>query len=438
MTTRKHKSTQGKPMNSKIDTLTDSNAVGGTKHLGIFGAKKSYNFYKQQVLKRLENLRDAQLTINDPEDQIQLGDASDSPSAQLNEKLSATINFADMQCYQDIALGGSNAAAQAYIDGRWSTDNLTHVIRIMARNTELIDQMDGGITAAATWLLRKWHKKNENSLEGSRKNIAAHYDLGNEFFRLFLDERMMYSSYIYEQGDDLHSASTRKLETICQQLNINRSDHVLEIGSGWGGFACYAAKTTDCKVTTITISQEQFNEAIALVEKEGLNDLVTVELRDYRDIENTYDKIVSIEMIEAVGHQYLDTYFEQISKALKPHGEALIQAITLQDHRYEQSLKEVDFIKRFIFPGSFIPCVSVISQTAGKQALIMENLLDIGLSYATTLKDWRDRFFANIDTVRSQGFDERFIRMWEFYLCYCEGGFAERSISDVQIHFRKA
>ena len=414
-------------MNSKIDKIADCTAIGDIKT-----TSKSFGFYKSQILKRLEKIQAAQLIITDPDGQIQVGQLT-TPN-----DLHATIHFNDMQCYQDIALGGSNSAAEAYIDGRWHTDNLSTVIRIMARNTDLIDEMDSGVAAAATWLLKKWHKKNENSLEGSRKNIAAHYDLGNEFFRLFLDKRMMYSSYIYESGDDLHSASTRKLATICKQLNIDSNDHVLEIGSGWGGFACYAAKATGCKVTTITISQEQFNEAQALITKEGLQELVNVELRDYRDITASYDKVVSIEMIEAVGHQYLDTYFQTIAKALKPNGQALIQAITLQDHRYEQSLKEVDFIKRFIFPGSFIPCVSVISMAAGKQALIMENLLDIGSSYATTLKDWRERFFANIEQVRAQGFDDRFIRMWEFYLCYCEGGFAERSISNVQIHFRKA
>ena len=414
-------------MNSKIDNIADSTAVGDIKI-----SSKTFGFYKSQILKRLEKIQSAHLTITDPDGQIQVGQINSS------KDLSANIHFNDLQCYQDIALGGSNAAAEAYIDGRWQTNDLTKIIRIMARNTNMMDEFDSSIAAAASWVLRKWHKKNENSLEGSRKNIAAHYDLGNEFFRLFLDERMMYSSYIYAKGDDLHTASTRKLATICQQLNINSDDHVLEIGSGWGGFACYAAKSTGCKVTTITISKEQFNEAQALVQKEGLEDLVSVELRDYRDINESYDKVVSIEMIEAVGHQYLDTYFNTIANALKPNGEALIQAITLQDHRYEKSLKEVDFIKRFIFPGSFIPCVSVISAAAGKQALIMENLLDIGLSYATTLNDWRQRFFANIEQVRSQGFDERFIRMWEFYLCYCEGGFAERSISDVQIHFRKA
>ena len=368
-------------MNHKINQIADSTAVGDLKT-----TNKNFGFYKSQVLKRLEKIQSGQLTITDPDGQIQVGQVT-SPKG-----LSANIHFNDLQCYQDIALGGSNAAAEAYIDGRWRTNDLTTVIRIMARNTDLIDEFDSGIAAAATWVLRKWHKKNENSLEGSRKNIAAHYDLGNEFFRLFLDERMMYSSYIYAKGDDLHTASTRKLATICQQLNINSDDHVLEIGSGWGGFACYAAKSIGCKVTTITISEEQFNEAQILIQKEGLQDLVTVELRDYRNINESYDKVVSIEMIEAVGHQYLDTYFNTIANALKPNGEALIQAITLQDQRYKQSLKEVDFIKRFIFPGSFIPCISVISAAAGKQALIMENLLDIGFSYATTLKDWRQRF----------------------------------------------
>ena len=395
-------------------------------------SSKNQQFYKTQILQRLKNLQNSELIISDSEGETRLG------NKKTDNSISATIHFEDMQCYQDIALGGSNAAAETYIQGRWQTDNLSNVIRIMARNTDLIDEIDNGITAMATWLLRQWHARNKNSLAGSRKNIAAHYDLGNDFFRLFLDEKMMYSSYIYKEGDDLHTASTRKLATICKQLNINNEDHVLEIGSGWGGFACFAAETTGCKVTTITISKEQYHEALSLVKERNLQNLVSVELRDYRDIKNTYDKVVSIEMIEAVGHHYLDTYFEAIANALKPGGEALIQAITLQDHRYEQSLKEVDFIKRYIFPGSFIPCVSVISQSAGKKALVMENLLDIGLSYAKTLKDWRERFFDNIDTVRKQGFDEQFIRMWEFYLCYCEGGFKERAISDVQIHFRKA
>jgi len=419
-------------LNNKIDTIPSRSVFADKFKLQRFLPFVKKDFYKTQILKKLQGIKDAELIIQDPEGQTTIGTLSKS------KPLTATINFQDLESYQDIALGGSNAAAEAYIDGRWSTDNLTNVVRVMARNAELLDKMESTIPAAANWLLRVWHERNRNSKSGSKNNIAAHYDLGNDFFRLFLDHRMMYSSYIYEDGDDLHSASTRKLEKICQQLNINANDHVLEIGSGWGGFACYAAQSTGCKVTTITISKEQYDEALKLVKQQKLDDQVFVELRDYRDIQDQYDKVVSIEMIEAVGHQYLDDYFRKISEALKPDGEALIQAITLNDHRYKQSLKEVDFIKRFIFPGSFIPCTSVICQAAGKQALIVENLLDIGLDYAKTLKDWRERFCSNIDTVRSLGFDDRFIRMWEFYLCYCEGGFMERSISDAQIHFRKA
>ncbi|MGH1427811.1 MAG: class I SAM-dependent methyltransferase [Arenicella sp.] len=415
----------------RIDTITDTSILAESNSLKQLIGFKSQHFYQSQLLKKLEQLQDAELIINDPLGCQKLG----TPG---HDTLTASITFNDMQCYQDIALGGSNAAAEAYIQGRWTTNNLTNVIRIMARNSDLMDDMDSGVAAIATWFLRIWHNKNKNSIEGSRKNISAHYDLGNEFFRLFLDDRMMYSSYIYQDNDNLHQASTRKLQTICDQLNINDNDHILEIGSGWGGFACYAAKQTGCKVTTITISQEQFDEATSLVECEGLQQQVFVKLQDYRDITEQFDKVVSIEMIEAVGHHYLSTYFQTISNALKPNGQALIQAITVNDHRYEQSLKDVDFIKRYIFPGSFIPCVSVISQTAGKQALVVENLLDIGPSYATTLKHWRERFFNNIDEVRKQGFDERFIRLWEFYLCYCEGGFTERSISNVQVHFRKA
>jgi len=414
-------------MNKKISNITDASALTESSTLS---SEKS-GFYKKQLLSKLEKINRSQLTIQDPEGSVTFGE-------QSSDLLSATITLHEMDCYRDICLGGSNGAAEAYLQGKWSTNNLTNVIQIMARNVHIMDEMEGKAASIAKWVLSWWHNKNKNSKSGSRKNIAAHYDLGNEFFRLFLDERMMYSSYIYDEGDDLHQASERKLQRICEQLDINANDHVVEIGSGWGGFACYAAKTTGCKVTTITISQEQYNEAVDLVTRENLQDQVFVELTDYRDLTGQYDKLVSIEMIEAVGHQYLDSYFEVISKSLKPGGRALIQAITVNDHRYEQSLKSVDYIKRYIFPGSFIPCVSVIGQSAGKQALIMQDLHDIGLSYAKTLEDWRLRFFEKIEQVKEQGFDERFIRLWEFYLCYCEGGFKEKAISVVQIDFRKA
>ncbi len=387
--------------------------------------------FRRALHQRLKNLQDAQLTITDPLGEITVGQPG-------QDALHAHIQIDHIDTYRDIALGGSNGAAEAYLQEKWHTANLTNVIRVMARNRELLDAMEGGLARVAGWALRLWHRRNKNSRQGSRKNIAAHYDLGNEFFRLFLDKRMMYSSYLYHKGDDLHTASTRKLQRICEQLRIKQSDHILEIGSGWGGFAIYAAQTTGCRVTTITISKEQYNESLAQIEKNKLQEFIKVELMDYRDLKGQFDKVVSIEMIEAVGHHYLDTYFATIARVLKPKGQALLQAITVEDHRYQQSLKEVDFIKRYIFPGSFIPCINAIGQSASNSKLVIEDIHDIGLSYARTLADWRQRFFEQIETVRAQGFDERFIRMWEFYLCYCEGGFAERAISDVQIHFRKS
>ena len=396
-------------------------------------------FFRRILHKKLATLRHAQLILVDADGSHVFGE---SVKTSCDEKtvttLSATVTFNDIDCYRDITLGGSNGAAEAYLQGRWETDDLCNVIRVFARNRDLVDEMESGWATVTAWLLRCWHTSNKNTKHGSRKNIAAHYDLGNDFFSLFLDKKMMYSSYLYQKGDDYETASTRKLQRICDQLKIISSDHIVEIGTGWGGFAVYAAQTTGCKVTTITISKEQYHAANARVIKQNMENQVTVKLMDYRDLTGQYDKLVSIEMIEAVGHHYLDRYFETIARVLKPKGQALIQAITVEDHRYEQSRKEVDYIKRYIFPGGFLPSVSVISHHAGRQQLVMHDLFDMGYSYAQTLQDWRHLFMSQLDKVRAQGFDERFIRMWEYYLCYCEGGFSERAISVVQAHFRKS
>jgi len=328
-------------------------------------------------------------------------------------------------------------SAQAYIDGLWTTDNLSELIRIFVRNREVLMTMESGLAKCAQFIYRRWHARNRNTRRGSKRNIAAHYDLGNEFFRLFLDQRMMYSSALYRAGDTLEQASDRKLQRICEALELTKSDHVIEIGSGWGGFACYAAQTTGCRVTTVTISKEQYQEALRKVEQAGLEDRVTIKLQDYRDIEGQYDKLVSIEMIEAIGHQYLDTYFAKINHLLKPEGKALIQAIVIDDAQYKDALKRVDYIKRYIFPGGFMPCYSVIAQSASSNRLMLEDLYDMGLSYAQTLRDWRKRFYGQIETITSQGYDKAFQRMWEFYLCYCEGAFDERATSVGQILFRK-
>ena len=386
-------------------------------------------FFREQFFKLLRSIKQGYIQINDPFGSSTFGDKKSD--------LSCSVTIYDVATYTKIALGGSNGSGQAYIDGLWSSDNPTALIRILVRNRNVLDSMESGLSRLAQITLKGWHALNRNSKDGSRKNIAAHYDLGNDFFRLFLDKRMMYSSGLYHAGDDLETASLRKLERICSTLELSKHDHVIEIGSGWGGFSCYAAKTTGCKVTTVTISKEQFDEASKQVKQQGLEKQVAVKLQDYRDIQGTFDKLVSIEMIEAVGHQYLDRYFNKINTLLKPKGKALLQAIVIDDAQYKRALKEVDYIKRYIFPGSFIPCYGVISQTAGNNKLMIEDLHDMGASYAQTLRDWRKRFYENNQQIKDQGYDDHFQRMWEFYLCYCEGGFDEQAISVGQILFRK-
>jgi cyclopropane-fatty-acyl-phospholipid synthase len=301
---------------------------------------------------------------------------------------------------------------------------------LLVRNRELLDGMETGLARLGGMAMRLWYALRRNTRGGSRRNIASHYDLGNDFFNLFLSKDLMYSSAIWaNETDTLESASTRKLDRICRKLALQAGDRVIEIGAGWGGFAIYAARHFGCHVTTTTISREQYMLAQARVEAAGLNDRVSLLLEDYRDLRGQYDKLVSIEMIEAIGASYLDTYFRQLGALLKPGGLALLQAITIEDYRYAQALKSIDFIKRHVFPGSFIPSVNaLIGAKTRASDLALTHLEDFGISYALTLEAWRQRFLAHLPQVRAQGFDERFIRMWEFYLAYCEAGFRERSI----------
>ena len=274
-----------------------------------------------------------------------------------------------------------------------------------------------------------------NSRAGSRRNIAAHYDLGNEFFRSFLDETLMYSAATFEhEQQSLHDAQVARLDRICRKLELGPDDHLLEIGTGWGGLALHAARHFGCRVTTTTISREQWTLARERVREAGLGDRVEVLCEDYRDLTGTYDKLVSIEMIEAIGHQYYDTYFAKCSELLAPHGAMLLQAITIADQRYERARRSVDFIQRYIFPGSCIPSVAALSSSIARASdLRLFHLDDIGPHYATTLAHWRQNLRANLARVRSLGYGEEFIRMWEYYFCYCEGGFMERVIGDVQM-----
>ena len=387
---------------------------------------------RKAMLDKFACLENAVLTIKDPLGEFVLGsDGADG--------LSARIEVLDMSFYRQVALGGSIGAAESYMDQYWQANDLCRVIQIFVRNRDLLNSMESGLAILANQLLKVWHFSNRNSQQGSRKNIAAHYDLGNELFALFLDQHSMYSSATFYHPDlSLEDASTAKLERICQKLQLQPDDHIIEIGTGWGGFATYAAKNYGCRITTTTISKEQYQAAQQRVADAGVADRVTILIEDYRDLQGRYDKLVSIEMIEAVGHHYLDTYLKQCAALLKPNGLALIQAITIEDSYYYQALKSVDFIKRYIFPGSFIPCVSAIVASAARSTdLRLINLEDQGESYALTLNHWRKRFLAALDQVRAQGYNEEFIRMWEFYLCYCEGGFKEKSISNVQLLLAK-
>lgn len=351
--------------------------------------------------------------------------------------LHAVIEVHDKRLLELMFKNGVLGAAEAYIAGYWSSENLVELIQILARNRDVLDKINQNIISQASQvLLKAWYKSRKNSVDGSRKNIAEHYDLSNEFFKLFLDPSMMYSSAMFKDAEmTLAQASDYKKEIICQKLQLKPLDHVVEIGSGWGGFAIYAAQHYGCKVTTITISQAQYDEAVQRIQAAGLSHRVEVQLKDYRQLQGKFDKLVSIEMIEAVGEQFLPTYFKQCRALLKPQGLALIQAITIEDARYKKALDTVDYIKRYIFPGSFIPCISVLTQTASEQKLRLKQLEDIGQSYAQTIHHWRKNFLDAKAQVLALGFDENFIRMWDFYLCYCEGGFKEGVISDVHLLF---
>jgi cyclopropane-fatty-acyl-phospholipid synthase len=356
------------------------------------------------------------LVLEDAEGAMTLGDGISPRDARLSCHLRVT----NPDLYLAIATQGSVGAGESYMDGHWQCDDLVALIRILVRNRELLDAMENqGVARLGAWALKAWHSFRRNTLRGSRRNISAHYDLGNDLFALFLDSSMMYSSAVFASSEEsLDVAATRKLDRICQKLDLREGEHIIEIGTGWGGFAIHAARHYGVRVTTTTLSKDR----------------IEVLLQDYRDLQGRYDKLVSIEMIEAIGHQYLDTYFAKVRSLLKPDGMGLIQAITIEDHRYAQAVRSVDFIKRFIFPGSFIPALAPMQQAIARSTdLRLFHLEDMGSSYALTLNHWRQRFLAQVQRVRELGYPERFVRMWEFYLCYCEGGFEERSISVVQM-----
>jgi cyclopropane-fatty-acyl-phospholipid synthase len=391
------------------------------------------SFARNQLLKRLRQMPRGYLLIEEGDELYSFGDANDVNGVK------AKIVIEDASAYRDIAFGGSIGGAEAYMLGKWSTPSLVDVVRLMSVNIDFLNQMDDARPVLQRIADKLFHWLNRNTEKQARDNISRHYDLSNEFFSLFLDPEMMYSAAIFPHAEaDLDEAAVHKLEVICRKLDLQPGDHLLEIGTGWGGLAIYAAKNYGCRVTTTTISKEQYEAARERVRVEGLQGQINVLFEDYRNLDGQFDKLVSIEMIEAVGHEYYEQYFSGCASLLKDDGLMLLQAITIPDQRFEYAQKSVDFIQRYIFPGGSLPSHEAILSSVRKHTdLLMVGMQEIGEDYARTLEVWRERFMAKLDQVRDLGFDDYFIRMWNYYLCYCQGGFEERIIGTSQILLAK-
>ncbi len=339
--------------------------------------------------------------------------------------------------FRSLLRAGDLGAAEAYLDGEWTADDLPGLVRLFARNADLLDR-ETWVTRLASAADRLLHARNRNSRAGSRRNVRAHYDLGNDLYETFLDPSMTYSCALFETGKEtLEEAQEKKLRRIAEKARIRPGDHVLEIGCGWGSFALLAAREYGARVTGITLSTEQAARARERVSREGLEDRVEIRLVDYRDLPaegRTYDRVVSIEMLEAVGEEFLPGYFEVVDRLLAPDGLAVIQSITVPDDRYARYRRRPDFIQKHVFPGSHCPSVgAIVSAVSARSRLLVHHLEDVGAHYAETLRRWREAFLANLPRVKQLGYDERFTRLWDFYLAYCEGGFAARHIGDVQV-----
>lgn len=394
------------------------------------------------VFKTLDNINYGALTIIEQDEKFHFGEkikGNNDTGEQLRNIVQGTLIVKDLSMYKDLVIKGSIGIAEAYIEGKWTSPDLTAVIRIFAKSQQIADQLESKqswITQIKNSLL---HRANRNTHKGSKSNISAHYDLGNELYTRFLDTKMMYSSAIYpHENATLEQAQENKLKTICQRLVLKANDHLIEIGTGWGGLAIYAAQHYGCKVTTTTISEEQYQYAQKKINELGLANKITLLKKDYRDLQGQYDKLVSIEMIEAVGYEFLPSFFGKCNDLLKPNGKMLLQSITIADQRFDYYRKNVDFIQRYIFPGGFLPSITELSlRTTRHTNMVIESVHDIGLDYAKTLAHWRERFLASWHELVEYGYDDNFKRLWLYYLGYCEGAFLERSTSTVHVVMRK-
>ncbi len=393
------------------------------------------------VLGKFESLKGGWVIVNTQGDSTMFGDLD-------SDRLQVTVAVSDASFYRKLLIGGTIGSAESYIDNDWGCDNLTDLIRIMIRNMDSVTKMEKRWSRVRSAFHRIRHLTRKNTVEGSRRNIHEHYDLGNEFYQLFLDPTMNYSAGIFDQAvadqffpdaqSPMHAASLVKMRHICERLQLQPGQRVVEIGTGWGALAIHMAKHYGVEVTTTTISQEQYDHAVAAVKAAGLEQQVTVLRKDYRDLEGKFDRLVSVEMIEAVGHQFLDTYFAKCDSLLKEDGAMLIQAIAINEQTYESYRKGVDFIRAYVFPGGCLPSISSINRSIGRATSMRTiGLEDISQDYADTLRHWREAFMNRLPEVRALGFDEAFIRLWHFYLCYCEAAFAERRCNSLQIMFAK-
>ncbi len=400
------------------------------------------NLAKKLLLKTLEHSSGGCLELVCPEETYRFGRPDDprSDDPGSNDRLRAVLAVHDERFFRRAVFGGDIGVGEAYMDGDWSTPDLVSLVRFGIHN---LNQIEGGnrllsmFSRTADFLS---HRRNRNTQSGSKKNIAYHYDLGNEFYRLFLDRSLAYSCAYFESSEDsLETAQQRKFDVICRKLQLGPKDHLLEIGTGWGGFAAYAAQNYGCRITTTTISRQQHDYAQGLFSRLGsAGKRIELLFEDYRNLRGHFDKIVSIEMFEAVGYEHYDEYFGACDRLLKPEGSMLLQTITIQDAKFDQYLRQSDWIKKHIFPGAELASVNEIMRSLPRTTRLQTfHLEDIGMHYALTLREWRRRFLENLTEVRRLGFDERFLRMWEYYLAYCEAAFRERYISDVQLVLSK-
>lgn len=408
-------------------------------------AKKHINaFARKKVHGALSKITTGKLVLFDVEGRTSFGDDDENPVV-------IDIHLPNNEFYQRLITGGSIALGEMYIEGGWSTRTLTDAIRLLLKNEDALGGMDTMFSKVSSWLMRKAHISNTNTKEGSKSNILAHYDVGNEFYRLFLDSSMMYSAgYFNGQTTELYDAQEDKLHRICEQLGLQNGDSIIEIGTGWGGFAVFAAQNYNVHVTTTTISDEQHAYVSEMIWELGLSGRITLLKEDYRDLAGQYDKLVSIEMIEAVGHEHLPTFFNKCNSLLKDDGKMVLQSIIIDDKRYDRYKNNVDFIQRYIFPGGFLPSMLELStQVADNTDMRITDVKDLGIDYAITLKLWSDNLFLKRDEALealkhgSKGNNitredaEQNYRLWEFYFAYCEGGFRERTISVLQLAIEK-